>query len=143
MKGLWNGQYDYHKFDVAVEKRVYLSQLGYSDVVLEGSYTKGTLPYPLLTIHRANQTYSYQLRSYNLMNFLEFVSDRYASVNIDHHFNGFIFNRLPLLKKLNLREIISVKLLYGGVSKGNDPANQHADIIKFPVDQNGHPSTTH
>ena len=141
LEGFWNGQFDYHKFDLMVEKRVYLSQFGYSDVVVEGGYIKGTLPYPLLTIHRANQTYSYQLRSYNLMNFLEFVSDRYASINIDHHFNGFIFNRLPLLKKLNLREIISAKVLYGGISKENDPANQHADVLKFPVNDNGLPTT--
>jgi hypothetical protein len=141
IEGFWNGEYDYHKFDLMVEKRFYLSQLGYSDVVLEGSYIKGTLPYPLLSIHRANQTYSYQLRSYNLMNFLEFVSDRNASINIDHHFNGFIFNRLPLLKKLNLREIFSMKALYGGMSKENDPANKHGDIFKFPIDENGLPTT--
>jgi len=141
IKGLWNGGYDYHKFDLMIEKRLYLSQFGYSDVVLEGGYIKGILPYPLLTIHRANQTYSYQLRSYNLMNFLEFVSDRYASINIDHHFNGFIFNRLPLFKSLNLREIISVKALYGGISKENNPANEHADVLKFAVNDKGLPTT--
>jgi hypothetical protein len=141
IKGLWNGEYDYDKVNLMIEKRFYLSQLGYSDMVMEGGYINGTLPFPLLTIHRANQTYGYQFNSYNLMNFLEFVSDRYAGINIDHNFNGFLFNRIPLLKKLSLREIVSAKVLYGGLSKENDPANQHANVYQFPTDANGVPST--
>ncbi len=121
VKGLFNSGYNYQNITLNIYKMVYLSQLGYSEVVLEGGYIFGHIPYPLLTIHRANQTYAYQLQSYNLMNFLEFVSDRYAGINIDHSFNGFIFNKIPLLKKLKLREVATVKVLYGGLSKGNDP----------------------
>ena len=123
-----------------MEKRVYLSQFGYTDLVLEGGYTKGRLPFPLLSIHRANQTYAYQLNSYNLMNFLEFASDRYLSLNADHHFNGFIFNRLPLLKKLNLREIVSAKVLYGGIRNENDP-EKNRDLYNFPFDEKGMATT--
>jgi hypothetical protein len=141
VKGLWDGEYDYDKVNLMVEKRMYLSQLGYTDVALEGGYINGTLPYPLLTIHRANQTYGYQMKSYNLMNFLEFVSDRYASINIDHNFNGFIFNRIPVLKNLNLREIVTAKVLYGSLSKENVPSNGDANVYQFPVDENGVPST--
>jgi hypothetical protein len=141
IKGLLGGEYNYNQFNLRAEKRVFLSQLGYSDVVLEGGYITGRLPYPLLSIHRANQTYAYQLNSYNLMNFLEFVSDRYASVNIDHDFNGFIFNRIPLINKLNLREIVSAKVLYGGVRPENDPAHHDPALYKFPVDENGQTTT--
>lgn len=141
VKDLWKGEYAYDKLNIALEKRFYLSQLGYSDVVVEGGTVNGTLPFPLLSIHRANQTYGYQLNAYNLMNFLEFVSDRYASINIDHHFNGFLFNRIPLLKALSLREIVSAKLLYGGLRKENDPASQPATVYQFPVDENGAPTT--
>jgi hypothetical protein len=133
---LFGGEYNYDKFNLSIEKRVYLSQFGYSDVVLEGNYTKGQLPYPLLSIHRANQTFAYQLNSYNLMNFLEFASDQYVSLNIDHHFNGFIFNRLPLLNKLNLREIVSAKVLYGGIRKENDPA-KNGNVYNFPTNEEG------
>ncbi|SDG10928.1 CarboxypepD_reg-like domain-containing protein [Chitinophaga filiformis] len=121
VKGLAGGDYNYQNITLNIYKMVYLSQLGYSEVVVEGGYIFGHIPYPLLTIHRANQTYAYQLQSYNLMNFLEFVSDRYAGINIDHSFNGFIFNKIPLLKKLKLREVATIKVLYGGLSKGNDP----------------------
>ncbi len=140
IKGLANGEYNYKNLNVAVEKRVYLSQFGYSDVLLEGGYILGQLPYPLLTIPRANQTYAYQIYSYNLMNFLEFVTDHYAAINIDQNFNGFIFNRIPLIKKLNLREYVAAKVLYGGLRSENDP-NKHPSLYQFPTDVNGMPTT--
>lgn len=133
IKGLANGEYNYHSLNLTAEKRFYLSQLGYMDVALEGGYNFGRIPYPLLTIHRANQTYAYQLNSYNMMNFMEFVSDHYAAVNIDHYFNGFIFNKIPLIKNLKLREVITGKILVGGVRDENNPA-MNSGIIKFPSD---------
>jgi hypothetical protein len=131
IKGLMNGQYNYQNINLDVFKRVYLSQFGYADVSLEGGYIFGQLPYPLLTVHRANQTYAYQLNSFNLMNFMEFVSDHYASANMDYYFNGFIFNKLPLIKKLKLREVASFKILYGGVRDENNPALNNS-TLKFP-----------
>jgi len=122
LKGVLGGEYNYHNIMGSIDKRFYLSQLGYSDVTFEGGYVAGKVPFPLLDIHRANQTYAYQLNSYNLMNFLEFVSDHYVSINIDHNFNGFFFNKIPLLKKLKLREVVSFKALYGGLRDENNPA---------------------
>jgi len=139
VKGLFNGEYNYQKINLHIEKRLYASQFGYADMILEGGYIFGHLPYPLQTIHHANQTYAYQLYSYNMMNFLEFVSDHYASANIDYFFNGFIFNRIPLLKKLKWREVVSVKALYGGVRDENNPT-LHPELIKYP-EYNGLPST--
>jgi hypothetical protein len=132
VKGLLNGAYDYDEVRFAIQKRVYISQFGNSDVIFEGGHIFGQVPYPLLTVHRANQTFAYQLASYNLMNFLEFVSDRYVSLNIDHHFNGFIFNRIPLLRKLKLREVATAKFLFGGVRSENNPAN-NSKVFQFPV----------
>jgi hypothetical protein len=132
VKGIFNSGYNYQNFTARMEKRAYMSQLGYSDLVIEGGYIFGKLPYPLMTIHRANQTYAYQLNSYNLMNFQEFVSDHFIAVNIDHHFNGLFFNRVPLLKKLKLREVVSMKMLYGGVRDENNPTKDPS-LIKYPV----------
>jgi len=118
-----------------------MSQLGYTDVTLEGGYIFGQVPFPLLTIHRANQSYGYQLNAYNLMNFLEFVSDKYAAANFDVHFNGFFLNKIPLLSRLKLREVGSVKLLYGSLRDNNNPAN-NPDLFNFPKDPDtGKPST--
>lgn len=140
VKGFLNSQYNYQNLSLRFEKRFYLSQLGFTDVVMEGGYIFGKLPYPLMTIHRANQTYAYQLNSYNLMNFQEFVSDHFVGLNMDHYFNGLFFNRIPLLKKLKLREVVSVKVLYGGVRAENDP-NKDPSLIKYPLYSTGEPTT--
>ncbi len=132
VKGLMNSQYNYQNVNFRFEKRAYLSQLGYTDVVSEAGYIFGKLPYPLMTIHRANQTYAYQLNSYNLMNFQEFVSDHYVSLSLDHHFNGLFFNRIPLLKKLKLREVVSLKTLWGGVRDENNPSLDPS-LIGYPT----------
>lgn len=136
LKGVLGGQYNYHNFLGSVDKRFYLSQLGYTDLTLEGGYNAGKLPFPLLSIHRANQTYAYQLQSYNLMNFLEFVSDHYASINIDQNFNGFFFNKIPLLQKLKLREVMSFKALYGGLRDENNP-EKNLNAMQFVRNQDG------
>jgi hypothetical protein len=114
--------------------------LGYTDVTWKAGKIFGKIPYPLLTIHNANQSYSYDISSYNLMNFLEFVSDQYTSINIDHCFNGFIFNKIPLLKKLKWREVVSFKALYGSLSNSNKPDNQ-TGLFKLPLDNEGNPIT--
>ncbi len=131
IKGLFKGQYNYQQVTLAIAKRNYLSQLGYADVTLEGGHIFGQVPFPLLSIHRANQSYAYQLNAYNLMNFMEFVSDNYVAVNTDFYFNGFFLNKIPLLKKLKLREVGSFKILYGGIRDENNPA-KNADVYNFP-----------
>ena len=68
------------------------------------------------------------------MNFLEFVSTKYASTTLDYHLNGLILNRIPLIKKLKLREVASLKVLYGGVSHHNDPEN-NPSLYKLPANQ--------
>ncbi|MCC8426238.1 DUF5686 and carboxypeptidase-like regulatory domain-containing protein [Mucilaginibacter sp. UR6-11] len=139
-KGAFGGAYNYQTVHLRLDRRNYLSQLGYMDMVIEGGKTFGQVPYPLLTIFRANQTYAYDLYSYNLMNFLEFVSDRYASINLDQHFMGFFFNKIPLLQKLKLREVASFKAIYGQLSDQNNPA-LHPSLYQFPVTSTGQPIT--
>jgi hypothetical protein len=74
------------------------------------------------------------------MNFLEFVGDKYIAVNIDQHFMGFFFNRVPLLRKLKWREVVSFKGIYGQLSDNNNPA-LHPDLYQFPVRSDGTPIT--
>ena len=126
LRGLLGGEYRYQNLGLSAVKRVYLSQLGFADVNVEGGYVFGRVPFPLLAIHRANQTYSYQLNSYNLMNFLEFSSDHYASLFVGQNFKGIIFNKIPLIRRLQLREAASVKLLFGGIRNQNNPAQDPA-----------------
>ena len=136
--GILNSQYDYNKVDASVERVFWFPLIGFADVIVEGGRTFGTLPYPLLTIHRANQTYSYQMESYNLMNFMEFISDKYASVNVYYNMGGFLFNRVPLLKRLKWREAFTFKGIWGGLDAANNPSRQNGQIL-FPTDAKGVP----
>ncbi len=141
MKDVLRGEYNYENLNANIYKRFYFSQLGYTDVALEGGYIFGKVPFPLLDIHLANQTYSYQLQSYNLMNFLEFVSDHYASLQMEHAFNGFFLNKIPLIKKLKFREFVSFKVLYGGLRDENRPNGCNNGILSFPVNDVGRKTT--
>jgi hypothetical protein len=135
-----SNDFDYLRLQFNISRRYYVSILGYTDISLEAGKIFGSVPYPLLFMHRANQTYTYQKQSYNLMNFLEFISDRYVSLNVDYCFNGFIFNKIPLLKELKLREWVTCKVLYGGLLDSNNPDN-HDELFKFPVGIDGVPLT--
>jgi len=140
IKGLFGGAYNYENITGNVTKRFYFGQYGYADFSAEGGYLFGQVPYPVLDIHHANQTYALQLQSYNLMNFLEFVSDHYAAVNIDQNFNGYIFNKIPLIKKLKWREALNFKLLWGGVRAENNP-QLHPQLYQFNRNADGTPTT--
>lgn len=140
LKNVFNSSYNYQNIDVRWDQHILESIFGYSDISIEGNRILGTVPYPLLNIHQANQTYAYDIESYNLMNFLEFVSDKYAAVKIDQHWEGFFFNKIPLLKKLKLRETTSFKLLYGSVGDNNNPGI-HPELYAYPVEKNGAPIT--
>jgi hypothetical protein len=139
-KGWMGSAYNYHRVVASVTKRFYCSQLGHTDMVWEGGAVFGKVPYPLLAIHSANQTYTYQLGSYNLMNALEFMSDRYTSINLQHSFNGFFFNKIPLIKKLALREFVTFKMLSGTITRQNDPL-QNKNLYLLPKDEQGMPLT--
>lgn len=140
IKGLAGGEYDYHNLYGSVNKRFYLSQLGITDFKVEGGYIFNKLPYPLLAIHKVNQSYAYQINAFNMMNFLEFVSDHYASINVDHGFGGFFLNKLPLLKRLKLREHASLKAIYGGVRAENNP-DLDPTLMQFQTNAAGQRTT--
>lgn len=120
IKGLLGGDYDYTRMVARVRQRVPLGQYGYLKYTGEVGRTWGTLPYPLLIIHAGNETFYYDEEAYNMMNFFEFISDRYASLHLEHHLDGFIFNKVPLLRKLKWREVWAAKLLWGKLDPKHD-----------------------
>jgi len=137
LKNVLRGEHDYHSVTLGADKRFYLSQLGHADVNVEANFIAGgNIPFPFLNIHRANQSYAYQVKSYNLMNFLEFVSDRSVSANVQYYMKGFFLNKIPIIKKLKWREVFSAKVLYGGLRPENDP-NQSNNVMRFQRNADG------
>ena len=131
IKGLAGSQYNYHKVITNIIDRVRLQPLGYTDYTLEyGKIFGSPLPYILLELHPGNESYGLSYYSFNLMNYFEFVSDNYYSFSFDHHFDGFFFNKVPLLRKLKLREVVNFKGVAGTLSPVHLaeltlPANTH------------------
>lgn len=140
VKGLFGGSYDYLNLSTEISKRFYLSQLGYTDVTLLAGNLFGQVPFPYLSILPANQTYLYDKAAYNSMNFLEFVSDHYVGFNATHSFSGFLLNKVPLIKHLKLREYLSLKVIYGGLRRENNPA-YNPNLYALPLAADGSPWT--
>jgi hypothetical protein len=126
-KNVLGSGYDYDRVVAIISDRLRFNPFGYMDVMLEAGKFFGKLPYPLLELHKGNETFSYDASAFNLMNFYEFVSDEYASLSVSHHFNGFFLNKVPLLRKLKWREIA----LFKGVMGSFSPMN--SEQLNFPV----------
>ena len=131
------GDFNYHNLSLQVKKRFSLSILGRSETEFEVGRVWGEeLPFILLYIPTANQSFAFQPVSFNTMNFLEFATDKYARFYIQHFFDGYIFNRIPLWRKLKLKEVISFKTIYGGLDDVNNPELNPA-LIQFNRLPNG------
>ena len=132
--GLLGAQYEYHKIGMRVFKRFFISPIGFGDSQIEGGYMFGRLPFPLLFVHRGNQTFFHDPNTFNMMNWFEFVSDKYIAIDYRHHFNGFFFNKIPFMKKLKWRLTTGVKAVWGGVSIGNTPGlTEDTRIFNYPT----------
>lgn len=118
-KGIIDSDFEYTKIKLSIYKRIRFGPIGVGYMNLMGEYTFNPIPYPLLTPHIGNQTPIFTSISYNLMNFGEFVSDRYASLQYQHHFEGFLLNRIPLMRKLKWRLVGTANVIYGGLSQEN------------------------
>ena len=133
--------YEYHKIQAMLAKRWFLSVLGIADINITGGMVMGEVPYPLLYIHRANQGVYYDDRGFNLMNYYEFVSQYYVQGMFEYNFNGFILNRIPLIGKLKLREVLSLKTVWGGISNECNPSNGSERLFPFPTTPDGKTQT--
>ena len=109
----------YLRADGSLDWRTPSWVLGFSNIHLDGGAIWGTVPYPLLKLHEGNQTVFFDKTAFACMNYYEFASDRWASLMFEHNLDGLILGHIPLLKKLDLREILSFRAVYGVISERN------------------------
>ncbi|WP_299635412.1 DUF5686 family protein [uncultured Tenacibaculum sp.] len=122
-KGFLNGTHDYDKIQFRYNQPILLGKFGLLDATVEGGKTFGKVPSSLLSAIPANQSYSLVPNTFSLLNFYDFVTDQYVSTHFEHHFNGFLLNRIPLLKKLKLRSLATFRAAYGTISDENRSIN--------------------
>ena len=137
-KGFLGSKYCINKTEVGVQKRFWLSAFGYTDIILKGGKIWSNVAFPDLMLPNANLSYTIQLESFVLISPMEFMNDRYLSWDITYWANGAIFNRLPLIKYLKLREAFSFRGLYGKLKDSNNPAN-NLELLRFPDMNNSSP----
>ncbi len=118
IKDALKGDYNYQRLDFGIKQKL-TTQIGRTYYKVGASKTWGTVPYPLLTVHKGSKSFIYTRHVYNLMDDLEFVNDAYVSAEVRHYFDGFIMNSIPGIKKLKLRTMLYAKGLYGTLSNNN------------------------
>ncbi len=126
LKNIFLSDYSYFKLHTSIFDKINIGPLGRFHYRIFGGKIWGDVPYLLLRMHEGNQTYVLEQRAFNMMNYYEFVSDEYFGLHLEHHFMGLFLNKIPLIKKLKMREVIEFRGLYGNLNK------QHSKILAFP-----------
>lgn len=109
----------YLRTDLVVDWMIPSNFLGFGNLKAGGGIIFGSVPYPLLKLHEANQTYFHDRWAFSCMDYYEFISDRWLNLFYEHNFNGFFLGKLPLIKKLDLREVATIRCAWGTLSEAN------------------------
>ena len=135
-KGILGCDYSYNYTEASIYKRFWLNSWGKVDGYLRGGIQWNKVPFPLLCFPATNLSYIIQDQTFQLIDNMEFLNDRFASLDVSWDLNGKIFNRIPLLKKLKWREYIAFKCLWGTLTDKNNPtlAENASDnvLMNFP-----------
>lgn len=137
LHGFMGGQYNYNMTEATVFKKFWLpAACGSIEVYLKGGVQWNKVPFPMLFTPQSNLSYFTQFNSwsFNMLRNMEFLNDRYASLLLNWDLDGKVLNRVPLLKKMKLREFVGFKMLYGHLTERNDPMKRPNDneLLKFP-----------
>ncbi len=132
VRGILHSNFDYDKFELFYYHPKLWGSIGRSDITFEAGKTFGWAPLSFLSVVPGNQSYSIVPSTFAQLNYYEFVTDTYLSLHLDHHFNGRIFSYIPLLKKLNLREVAFFRTVWGEISNKNKSINRSSITYKAP-----------
>ena len=121
IKGVLGGDYNYNHTEISAEKRIWLSSFGHIDAQVKAGKVWDKVPFPLLILPNTIQSITIQPEAFHMMNALEFVTDQYVSFNATYYLKGWILNRIPGIKWLRLREVLSFNMIYGGLTDKNNP----------------------
>ena len=115
------GDFKYNHTELSAEKRIWLSSFGHIDAMVKAGKVWDKVPFPLLILPNTNQSLTIQPEAFNMMNAMEFVTDQYVSFYMTYYLKGWILNRIPLIKWLRLREVVSFSGVFGDLTDKNNP----------------------
>ena len=119
LKGMANSDFDYQRIQLFYKQPLIIGPIGRTNFITEMGKTFGKVPLGLMSIIPGNQSYFQIDNTFSNLNYYEFVSDEYATLQWEHNFQGKLFARIPLMRKLNWREIIGIRAAYGNTSEEN------------------------
>lgn len=125
-KNFLSNSNEYIKLTLNYKHRIQLYPFGELHYAIEAGKIQGKAYYPFLMVHQGNQSFAFYDFSFNLMNYYEFVSDQYVSLYTEQHFEGFLFNHIPVMRRLHWREHLGFRATYGTLSSKN------RDLMFYP-----------
>jgi hypothetical protein len=137
IKGVLGSDYNYHHTEFSAEKRIWLSSFGHIDTQFKAGKVWNQVPFPLLILPNTNQSITIQPEAFHMMRAMEFVADRYVSLNATYYLKGWLLNRIPLIRWLKFREVVSFNGIYGNLSDRNNPALGHSNLFLLPEGTTG------
>ena len=131
LKGVLGGEYNFNLTEASIRKRFWFGSWGKLDITARAGAQWNTVPFPLLNLPMANLSYITQNNeSFSLIDNMEFLNDRYASLAM----NGKRCNRIPLIKKLKWREMFRIRGMWGTLTDKNNPyKSSNSDLFLFPM----------
>ena len=133
-EGVMDSDFRYDKIQIYYKQPIIIGPLGRTNIIVEVGKTFGTVPLGLMSVIPGNQTYFSAENTFSNLNYYEFISDEYATMQWEHNFNGRFFARVPLIRKLNWREFIGIKAAYGTISDANRAINASGVPYNAPED---------
>jgi hypothetical protein len=121
VEGLLGGDYTYNYTEASIFKRFWFGSWGRIDLYTRAGVQWNQVPFPLLCMPASNLSYFSHKHMFNLINSMEFMNDRFVSVDFNWDMQGKIFNRIPLIRRLHWREYVGAKMLWGALSDKNNP----------------------
>ena len=118
-RGVTEDDFGFFRGELTFDWRIPAGAFGFGTVHLNGGAIWGEVPYPFLKLHEGNPTPFLDKSAFTCMEYYEFASDRWVAMMYEHNLNGMILGHIPLIKKLDLREILSLKAAMGTMSDLN------------------------
>jgi Family of unknown function (DUF5686)/CarboxypepD_reg-like domain len=128
--GVLKSAYNYTKIAASVKDYMKISPYGSFSYKLYAGKINGTLPFVFLENHPGNDIYYYNPGSFNLMNRFEYISDKYAGINVEHNVGSGLFRFIPFTRKLKWRQFWNAKAVWGSLSNENTALNNNAGVFK-------------
>ena len=115
-----------------LRQNINLGMGGELDYLLQAGMIFGQVPFPLLHHFTSNQTHTFDPYRFSLMNNYQYAADKYIALHAHWNGKGVLFNLIPGIRYLRLRELMELKVAYGGLRQS------HQSVLAFPITQTGH-----